>query len=133
MLRVFVINGTDAIEVCIVWQRERDLLLELITQLEYFVRVKEIAAIVVNAVPVTIHGTQHGRHIRILEHLIDEIVGDDAARVTRVDLDVLFEVGRYYWKQDMEVLQLTLMSSQTLYEASSARRAQTSCDSSTSV
>lgn len=57
MLRVFVVNGTDAIEVCIVWQREGDLLLELITQLEYFVRVKEIAAIVVNTVPVTIHGT----------------------------------------------------------------------------
>lgn len=94
MLGVLVVNRADAIEVRIVWQREGDLLLELITQLEYFVRVKEVAAIVVNTVPVTIHSTQHGRHIRILEHLINEIVGDYAARVTRVDLDVLLEVGR---------------------------------------
>lgn len=94
MLRVLVVNRADAIEVCIVWQREGDLLLELITQLEYFVRVEEVAPIVVNTVPVTIHGTQHRRHIRILEHLINEIVGDYAARVTRVDLDVLLEVGR---------------------------------------
>lgn len=104
MLRVLVFNGADAIEVRIVWQREGDLLLELITQLEYFVRVKEVAAIVVNAIPVSVHGTQHGRHIRILEHLINEIVGDYAARVTRVDLDVLLKVGIYNCKPDLQML-----------------------------